>query len=271
MPIKHDVCARELSRKEYHDLDYQVMGHVFRIHNELGNLHDERIYQGALKAACDESKLQSHREVAIALTHSTFEKVYYVDLLVDNGIAYELKVSESLNHRHKMQLLNYMMLLGVRKGKLVNFRSKSVESEYVSTNITPEFRYRYTIWDEKWISTGERSDEFRQCVIDLLKDWGSYLAIGLYREALVHLLGGAENIIVQTPVIYNGIEVGKSRSYLLDEKNCFAMTGFMRPMSASNHVANLMRYLEHSPFKYLHWVNLGEKKVVFETLENPEK
>jgi hypothetical protein len=38
MPIEHDIKIKPISEDDFHDLDYEVMGLVFSIHNELGRL-----------------------------------------------------------------------------------------------------------------------------------------------------------------------------------------------------------------------------------------
>jgi hypothetical protein len=70
--------------------------------------------------------------------------------LIDNAAVYELKTARALIGEHKAQALHYLFLLGLHHGKLINFRPKSVEYEFVSNRITPAVRYDLRIEDSKW-------------------------------------------------------------------------------------------------------------------------
>ncbi len=45
MPIDCPISFKRLTRDEFHDLDYTVMGQVFAIHNDLGRFCEEPIYK----------------------------------------------------------------------------------------------------------------------------------------------------------------------------------------------------------------------------------
>ena len=57
------------------------------------------------------------------------ESIYRLDFLVNNDIIVELKSVESLTNEHKAQLFNYMRLLKVSVGILVNFYPRFAEIE----------------------------------------------------------------------------------------------------------------------------------------------
>ena len=48
--VKHEV--RRLSQREFSAVAYQMMGKLFEIHEDLGRLFDEEIYQRELLHAC---------------------------------------------------------------------------------------------------------------------------------------------------------------------------------------------------------------------------
>ena len=48
MPISLRVPIRRLSQLEFGELAFDVMRHVFAIHNEIGRLFDENIYKREL-------------------------------------------------------------------------------------------------------------------------------------------------------------------------------------------------------------------------------
>ena len=45
MPVTHDIVTRSISRDEYHEIDYRVMGLAFEAHRKLGRMCDEVVYQ----------------------------------------------------------------------------------------------------------------------------------------------------------------------------------------------------------------------------------
>ena len=55
------------------------------------------------------------------------------------------KTVTALNDSHKQQLINYLLLTGIKHGKLINFRPASVEYSFVSTTLTNEDRYNYSL------------------------------------------------------------------------------------------------------------------------------
>lgn len=48
MPITTRIPLRRLTQEEFSEVAYEVMRHVFDIHNELGRFFDEKIYKREL-------------------------------------------------------------------------------------------------------------------------------------------------------------------------------------------------------------------------------
>ena len=65
------------------------------------------------------------KEVIVRATHGDFEKLYRLDLLVDNGAVFELRAVGQLHNQHRSQLIHYLMMTGAEHGKLINFRPES--------------------------------------------------------------------------------------------------------------------------------------------------
>lgn len=150
MPIQLSVQIKPISYADFHALDYKVMGIVFSIHNDFGRFWNEKIYQNELAYRCRKAGLENvATEVPIHVSYEDFSKDYKIDLLIDNVI-YELKTAQSLAGEHENQTINYLMLTGLRHAKLINMRPPSVEHRFVSTNITPEKRYKFTIEGGQW-------------------------------------------------------------------------------------------------------------------------
>ena len=59
-------------------------------------------------------------------------KTYCLDMLIGGGAIFELKAVQSLMERHRRQLMQYLFLLDLPHGKLVNLRPERVDHEFVN-------------------------------------------------------------------------------------------------------------------------------------------
>src|SRR5437016_13484833 len=100
MPISLNVPIRRISQHEFGALAFEVMRHVFAIHNEIGRFFDEKIYKRELARRLPEVRL----EVPLDLTFDSFHKRYFLDMLVGDGGIFEFKAVETLSPRHRAQL-----------------------------------------------------------------------------------------------------------------------------------------------------------------------
>lgn len=90
------VCKRNIITKlqdEFHAIDKIITGYAYNIHNDIGRFCDEKIYQNIMVEKCIQSSIKVDQEVGITIKHKDFIKTYKLDLLVDNGIIYELKAA----------------------------------------------------------------------------------------------------------------------------------------------------------------------------------
>jgi len=107
-------------------------------------LCDEKIYQSDLLFRLKSGNFgRTSTEVPLTVTWRDFNKTYYLDLVVDDAIVYELKATEGFVGAHEAQLLNYSLLLGVHHGKLLNFKTALMQWRFISTSLTPE---RVAFW-----------------------------------------------------------------------------------------------------------------------------
>lgn len=149
MPIHCPVKIESLSADEFEQLDYRVMGHAYASQNELGRLCDECAYEADLKARLLADGFQSvQTQVPLTVTHRDFLKKYFLDLIVDNAL-YELKAAATLVGEHETQLFNYLFLLGIQRGKLLNFRPPQVQGKIIATGLMQAERRRFSAVSEK--------------------------------------------------------------------------------------------------------------------------
>ena len=205
MPITCQRPLRPLSKKEFGEISYAVMGDLFKVHGELGRFFDEKIYKRALATLRKDIEL----EVAVDVTYRTFAKRYFLDVLVAGGALLELKAAEAFTPRHRAQLLHYLLLTELLHGLLVNVRLEQIDREFVNVAITREDRFSFSICDSDWESAVPGADVFREVLQALLKEWGTCLDLSLYEEALTHFLGGEETVIRPVEVTLGGRSINE--------------------------------------------------------------
>jgi GxxExxY protein len=265
MPIKSNISVRHFTEDEFHRRDYAVMGLVFGAHKELGRMCDEDVYREFLRLGCVAAGFGSAAtEVQVVLWHEDFRKRLYIDLVVDQGIIYELKTMARLEGEQQMQLLNYLLLTGIQHGKLVNFRPSSVEYRFVSTRLTWEEQRVFRLNMDSWQPQGDRCVLLQERLVHLLHDWGVFLEAGYYAEALTHFLGG-ENAVIHRIEIIDGVNLlGCQRFHLIDKDIAFRITAVSHDVP--RYQAHLKRLLSHTRLKAIQWVNLNLHNVTLRTL-----
>ncbi len=244
------------------EIDYEVMRYAFATQNRLGCLCDESVYQAHLSQLLTEVGFQAEREVPVRLIFRSFEKVLFLDLIVNGSVIYELKAVTSLTESHTTQLLNYLFLTNSTHGKLVNFRTSSVESRFVNAAMDAQSRRSFQVDTSHW----QGSTEFRALIETLVTDWGTGLEHSFYTQAVVHCLGGEEIVTRQLPMQVDGIAVGNQRFHLINKNTGFRITTFQDELH-SQHANQLMKLLIPSPLKLYYWVNIARHKICLRSFD----
>lgn len=264
MPTKCKSTLTAIDQEQFHAIDKVIMGYIFDIHNTLGRFCDESIYQEELSQRCRIGGLNVQNEVLLQISHKDFSKSYYVDMLIDNGIIYELKAVKMLNGNHQKQLINYLLLGNLKHGKLINFRAKSVESRFVSTRLTHNNRITYSVIDNTF-DKNDNSHWLQEVFLDLLTDWGVFLDTNLYRESILHFLNNPEMGIQPVNIIVNDRVVGRQKMCLLDDETAWHLSAIENHLqSYETHITKL---LNHTPLKKIHWINMNHNTIVFKTIK----
>jgi GxxExxY protein len=264
MPIHCPVTVSRLDAEEFQAVDYRVMGHAFATRNDLGQFCDEGIYEADLAARLRKDGFRDVKtQIPITLTHRDFAKTYFLDLLADDAL-YELKADKNLSTEHEAQLLNYIFLLGLHRGKLLNFRPAKIQGQIVATSLTQETRRELTLLTDRWKDLTPNCERLRRMIYDLLRDWGAFLELGLYEVALIHFLGGASAVEQRIPFARDGLELGTQRMLILDQGVAFRLTAFAgRRDFVEQH---LRRLLLLTGMRALQWINLNHAQIEFTTL-----
>ncbi|NIA31191.1 MAG: GxxExxY protein [Actinobacteria bacterium] len=263
MPINLSTQIQTISYESFHTLDYQVMGIAFSIHREMGRFWNEKIYQNELSYRCQKAGLDVASEVAIEASHQDFCKSYFIDLLINNAI-YELKAARSLTKEHEKQTINYLMLTGLNYAKLLNFRSPSVQYRFVSTNLTPEKRHNFTVIDDDWRNLDEKSIWLKKMLLGLLSDWGAFLEVTLFYDALTYFLGGEDEVLKSIEVCNSMHHIGAQKVHLLSSDVAFKITSITK--NEQYYEKHLYRFIQYTSLKAIEWINMNHDKILFKTI-----
>jgi GxxExxY protein len=266
MPIHCPVNIACLSADEFEKLDYRMMGHAYASQNELGRLCDECIYEADLKARLLADGFRAvQTQVSVTVTHRDFSKTYRLDLLADDAL-YELKAEQTLAGEHEAQLFNYLFLLGIQRGKLLNFRPGKVQGKIVATGLTQEVRRRFTAVTECWKDLTPACATLQQTLCDLLCDWGAFLEVSLYQEALLHFLGGASNVEHAVSLSRSGIDLGAQRMFVHAPGIAFRLTAVTEDQQYVE--SHLRRLLALTNLEAIQWINLNHARIEFTTIQS---
>ncbi len=263
MPMVPQHPIRRIPEKEFHELDYAIMKLAFDTHNALGRFYDEKIYQAELARHCKHSGFDISMEFEIKLVHGDYQKPLYIDLLADKSSVYELKACSCITEPHRIQTLNYIFASETKHGKIINFRPKSVEHEFVSTQLDLHKRRDFSISDGTWAS-GSHADRLRALVLDLLTDWGAFFDTDIYLDAICHFLGGKGAVIRDTSIHSDNTVIGRQTIPHLSDTEAFCLTSVSK--NIPTYESHLIRFLKHTKLEAIHWINLNRSKVGFSSL-----
>lgn len=261
MPIHTSVSISDLEQSEFDRLDAIVMKHAYAAQNKLGRLFDERIYENELARTLGEQGHVVYTQVPVTVSHGTYLKTYYLDLLVDHML-YELKAVAALAPNHDAQALHYAMLLNIRRAKLLNFRTERVQGKLCFNRLDRSDRQVRCIDTKNWHPQSESCERLLGWLGDIVGDWGTNLNTGLYNEALVHFCGGEEACCQR-------IAVGNLGSYLIQShfpRIAFMLTSLTRGIEEyQSHLQRMVRHLELSTIQ---WFNLNHGTIECRSLLN---
>ena len=110
---------------------YDIVGAIYEVRNELGIGLNESCYQEALEMQLKEMNVSYERELSFhPLYHGKkMSASFRIDFLCKKDIIVECKAVTFLSENHRAQLYNYMRLLRINHGILVNFAPKCLELE----------------------------------------------------------------------------------------------------------------------------------------------
>ena len=117
----------ELANKKkliYPELSYKLVGVLFKVHSKLGPKYQEKYYQRAIEIELKNQKIPFEREKMVKLEYEE-EGIgkYFIDFVVDDKIALEVKAADYFKRDFTFQVLGYLNSANLKLGIIVNFNS----------------------------------------------------------------------------------------------------------------------------------------------------
>ncbi len=257
MPIVCHRPLKPLNREEFGTLSYGAFGDVLTIRKELGRFFDEKHYKAALEIRRSDVLL----EVPILVSHGSFEKYHFIDVLLTLGGILEFKAAERVTSRHKAQLLHYLMLVDLQHGMLINVRPEKVTREFVNNVLTHKDRLQFEITTHQWKPLISGAANFAEVLTAVLHDWGTCLDLGLYEAALTHFLGGEAMVLRPAMVSLDGHQLGPQPLRFAADRTAFKLTAFAESGSQTSFRDHAQKLVNHTDLDALLWANIGRHQV----------
>jgi GxxExxY protein len=121
----------------YPALSKTIIKCFYDVYNTLGYGFLEKVYENSLAIELRKLGFVISQQAPITVFYeSVVVGEYFADLIVENKIILELKVSEAISEIHKIQLLNYLKASKIGVGYVLNFGPKPTFKRQVFTTIT---------------------------------------------------------------------------------------------------------------------------------------
>ncbi len=108
-------------------LSYGIVGCAFKVHNVLGGGQLEKYYQRALAESFKAAELLFKEQAYFPLSFQN--KIIgknFLDFLVEEKVAVEIKAGTRYSRNHVLQVLNYLKISNLELAILINFGKEEV-------------------------------------------------------------------------------------------------------------------------------------------------
>lgn len=268
MPIHRTLELRCVGDADFEAIDKAVMRCAYATQNRFGRLFDERIYENDLAARLRAEGFEVHTQVPVGVVYGSFDKTYYLDLVV-NHMVYELKVVAALLDEHEAQALNYAMLLDVRRIKLINFGDVKVRGHLLRNAVSEADRHQAVFDKSGWRNLTPQCECLFAHLCAVLKDWGTHLSSRLYNEALIHHFGGEAGCVQRLAVNAEGAVLGTHPVPMHSSGHGFAVTALTR--NQTSYRRHLETLIAHTDLRSVQWINLNHSRIEFTTVEGDDR
>jgi len=116
-----------LIQKYLDELTYELIGAAIELHKRMGRGLLDSVYHACLKEELlHKENFLSELKIPVEYRNKKLAIDFRCDFFVENTIVIVLKSIYDLSTIHEAQLLNYMKLLKVPKGILINFNCNNI-------------------------------------------------------------------------------------------------------------------------------------------------
>lgn len=98
----------------------------------------------------------------------------------------------------------------------------------------------------------------------LLDEWGLFLELNLFYEAIEHFRGGEEKVVKEIEVRDGSRILGRQKAHLLNSNITFKLSSVTK--DERHFETHLRRFIQYTSLKAIHWINFNHQKVIFKTI-----
>jgi len=111
------------------EISQEIVDAAYKIHRRIGPGLFESVYERILRYELERRGLLVLAQHPVPVTYESvrIEEAFRADLIVHDKVIVELKSVEAIAPVHKMQLLTYLRLSGLRLGLLINFNVPTIK------------------------------------------------------------------------------------------------------------------------------------------------
>lgn len=120
----------------YEGLTDKIIATCFKVYNQFGYGYPEKIYQKAIELEFQDLKIPYKRQQYSKIFYGgKIAGRFFLDFLLDDKVALEVKVRRNIYESDWIQLLNYLKSKDLRVGILAVFTRNKVEIKRVINQI----------------------------------------------------------------------------------------------------------------------------------------
>ena len=133
---------KNMTQKYLDELTFNVIGAAIEVHKNMGSGLLESVYQQCMIEELTNRNINfvSEFKVPVVYKGKELDIEFRCDLFVENCLVVELKSVSEIKPIHDAQVLNYMNLLKVPKGIIINFNCFNIFREGQKTFVNEYFK-----------------------------------------------------------------------------------------------------------------------------------
>ena len=133
---------KNMTQKYLDELTFNVIGAAIEVHKNMGSGLLESVYQQCMIEELTNRNINFITEFKVPVVYKGKELdiEFRCDLFVENCLIVELKSVSEIKPIHDAQVLNYMNLLKVPKGIIINFNCFNIFREGQKTFVNEYFK-----------------------------------------------------------------------------------------------------------------------------------